>query len=32
MLNGQWRASKLMGLNVYNDADEKLGDITNLSA
>jgi sporulation protein YlmC with PRC-barrel domain len=27
MLKGQWRASKLMGLNVYNDANEKLGDI-----
>lgn len=25
---GQWRASKLIGLNVYNDANEKLGDIS----
>ena len=24
---GQWRASKLIGLNVYNDQNEKLGDI-----
>jgi sporulation protein YlmC with PRC-barrel domain len=24
---GEWRASKLVGLNVYNDANEKLGDI-----
>ena len=30
MLKGQWRASKLMGLNVYNDANEKLGDINEL--
>ena len=29
-LKGQWRASKLMGLNVYNDANEKLGDINEL--
>jgi sporulation protein YlmC with PRC-barrel domain len=27
---GDWRASKLMGLNVYNDANEKLGDINEL--
>ena len=25
-----WRASKLMGLNVYNEANEKLGDINEL--
>jgi len=24
---GQWRASKMIGLNVYNQANEKLGDI-----
>ncbi|MDB5581935.1 MAG: hypothetical protein JWR80_7111 [Bradyrhizobium sp.] len=30
MLKGQWRASKLIGLNVYNDANEKLGDINEL--
>jgi sporulation protein YlmC with PRC-barrel domain len=29
-LKGNWRASKLMGLNVYNDANEKLGDINEL--
>jgi Spy/CpxP family protein refolding chaperone len=23
---GEWRASKLVGLNVYNDANEKIGD------
>jgi sporulation protein YlmC with PRC-barrel domain len=27
---GSWRASKLMGLNVYNEANEKLGDINEL--
>jgi sporulation protein YlmC with PRC-barrel domain len=27
---GQWRASKLIGLNVYNDASEKIGDISEL--
>lgn len=26
-LKGTWRASKLVGLNVYNDSNEKLGDI-----
>ena len=26
----QWRASKLVGLNVYNDKNEKLGDINEL--
>jgi sporulation protein YlmC with PRC-barrel domain len=30
MLQGKWRASKLMGLNVYNEANEKLGDINEL--
>lgn len=29
-LKGNWRASKLMGLNVYNEANEKLGDINEL--
>ena len=27
---GQWRASKLVGLNVYNDQNEKLGDINEI--
>ncbi|KIZ38905.1 photosystem reaction center subunit H [Rhodopseudomonas palustris] len=27
---GDWRASKLMGLDVYNQANEKLGDINEL--
>jgi sporulation protein YlmC with PRC-barrel domain len=27
MLKGNWRASKLMGLDVYNEANEKLGDV-----
>lgn len=27
-LKGSWRGSKLMGLAVYNDANEKLGDIS----
>src|ERR1700712_4777478 len=27
---GQWRTSKLVGLNVYNDNNEKLGDISEL--
>lgn len=26
-LKGTWRSSKLIGLDVYNQADEKLGDI-----
>jgi sporulation protein YlmC with PRC-barrel domain len=30
MLQGMWRASKLMGLDVYNEANEKLGDINEL--
>ena len=25
-----WRASKLIGLNVYNDQNEKLGDISEI--
>jgi len=29
-LKGNWRASKLMGLNVYNEANEKLGEINEL--
>ncbi|MET4842586.1 PRC-barrel domain-containing protein [Bradyrhizobium japonicum] len=29
-LKGSWRASKLMGLNVYNEVNEKLGDINEL--
>ena len=28
--SGQWRASKLIGLNVYNDQNEKLGDINEI--
>src|SRR5215210_3644772 len=27
---GQWRASKLEGVDVYNNADEKIGDISEL--
>src|ERR1700731_3872259 len=27
---GQWRASKLVGINVYNDNNEKIGDIQEL--
>jgi sporulation protein YlmC with PRC-barrel domain len=27
---GQWRASKIEGLNVYNSANEKVGDISEL--
>ena len=30
MLKGNWRASKLIGVNVYNEANEKLGDINEL--
>jgi sporulation protein YlmC with PRC-barrel domain len=30
MLKGSWRASKLMGLDVYNEANEKLGDVNEL--
>ena len=29
-LKGQWRASKLIGLSVYNEGNEKLGDINEL--
>ena len=28
--SGQWRASKLVGLNVYNEQNEKLGDISEI--
>ena len=28
--SGQWRASKLVGLNVYNQQNEKIGDISEL--
>ncbi|MDB5504781.1 MAG: photosystem reaction center subunit [Tardiphaga sp.] len=28
--NGNWRASKLVGVNVYNDANESLGSINDL--
>ena len=27
---GEWRASKLIGLNVYNEQNEKLGDINEI--
>jgi hypothetical protein len=27
---GEWRASKLVGVNVYNDSNEKIGDINDL--
>jgi sporulation protein YlmC with PRC-barrel domain len=27
---GQWRAAKLIGINVYNDNNEKIGDIQEL--
>ena len=30
MLKGNWRASKLMGLDVYNEANEKLGDVNEI--
>jgi len=29
-LKGNWRASKLVGLAVYNDSNEKLGDISEI--
>lgn len=29
-LKGNWRASKLVGLSVYNDSNEKLGDISEI--
>jgi hypothetical protein len=28
--DGQWRSSKLIGVDVYNDANEKIGDIEEL--
>lgn len=28
--SGQWRTSKLIGVDVYNNADEKIGDISEL--
>jgi sporulation protein YlmC with PRC-barrel domain len=28
--SGQWRTSKLIGLNVYNEQNEKLGDISEI--
>jgi sporulation protein YlmC with PRC-barrel domain len=28
--DGQWRSSKLIGVNVYNDNNEKIGDIEEL--
>ena len=28
--DGEWRASKLVGINVYNDANEKIGDISEI--
>jgi sporulation protein YlmC with PRC-barrel domain len=27
---GEWRASKLVGVNVYNEANEKIGDISEI--
>lgn len=27
---GEWRASKLVGINVYNEANEKIGDINDV--
>jgi sporulation protein YlmC with PRC-barrel domain len=30
VFSDQWRASKLIGLNVYNEQNEKLGDISEL--
>jgi len=27
---GQWRASKLVGVNVYNDSNEKIGDVDDI--
>jgi sporulation protein YlmC with PRC-barrel domain len=29
-MEGEWRASKLVGVNVYNDANEKIGDINDV--
>src|SRR3978361_1035518 len=28
--DGEWRASKLVGVNVYNEANEKIGDINEI--
>ena len=28
--DGEWRASKLIGVNVYNEANEKIGDINEI--
>ena len=28
--DGEWRASKLAGVNVYNEANEKIGDINDV--
>jgi sporulation protein YlmC with PRC-barrel domain len=28
--DGEWRASKLVGVNVYNEANEKIGDISDV--
>jgi sporulation protein YlmC with PRC-barrel domain len=28
--DGQWRASKLVGLKVYNDSNEKIGDVDDI--
>ena len=30
VVSDQWRSSKLIGLNVYNDQNEKLGDINEI--
>ena len=30
MVTGQWRASKLIGVNVYNDKNESLGEINEI--
>jgi sporulation protein YlmC with PRC-barrel domain len=30
MMKGKWRASKLIGLDVYTEANEKLGDVNEL--
>ena len=27
---GEWRASKVVGVNVYNEANEKIGDINDV--
>src|ERR1019366_9599317 len=27
---GEWRASKLVGVNVYNEANEKIGDVNDV--